>query len=529
MIDLIVIAVGGIFLVLVGLFIYAMIWTVKKVRRNTYLAGALGYTVVEDTAVPGGIFVEGENINEEIKVINTTNSPITAVKAGNALFIRCLIITAITLGLLIPLIFVADIVSERSSLYQQAINNIARLWGEPQTVSGPVLVVPYEAWRTVVDMDANGKRIGSRDEKYTALRVILPKKVEFNADLSPQKRYRGIYNYVVYTTPVDIKGTFSLPDASTFDSRVEKILWEQAKLSVGVTDLKAIKAVSSLQWGAEKTVMFKPGAFFEELLGSAFYADISLRPDQKESNFSLSMQLNGSGGIYFTPVGEITDITITGAWASPSFAGDILPNEREISDGKFSAFWQVPSLSRTYPQDGNMNDYSRSGSSRIEKFSAGVELYETTSLYRLVERAVKYGILFIGMTFVAVLSFELISRVRLHMLQYVFIGIAMVLFYLVLLSLAEYIPFREAFIIASAVSILMNGLYVASALHSKAKGGIIIALLISLYGVLYALLKIEDYALLVGTTMVVIVISVLMFLTRNLSLYATYNEPAKVK
>ncbi|MDR1367881.1 MAG: cell envelope integrity protein CreD, partial [Candidatus Accumulibacter sp.] len=237
----------------------------------------------------------------------------------------------------------------------------------------------------------------------------------------------------------------------------------------------------------------------------------------------FSAVIKGSGGIYFTPVGENTRITLAAAWAHPKFSGAILPKEHTIDDkaGRFSAVWDIPHLSRTYPQAVNISAgdlaHNQNELSELAKFTVGVELFEPVSLYTQVERAVKYAILFIGLTFVALLSFELVSRRRLHFMQYCLVGVAMVLFYLLLLSLAEHTSFLDAFLAASAVSVVMNGLYMAAALKSPAQGGILTVLLASLYAILYAILQIEEYALLVGTALLIVVVGILMFLTRNLS------------
>ena len=153
----------------------------------------------------------------------------------------------------------------------------------------------------------------------------------------------------------------------------------------------------------------------------------------------------------------------------------------------------------------------------IKRFAAGVELFEPVQRYTQTERAIKYAILFIGLTFIALLSFELVFHLRLHLMQYGLVGIAMVVFYLVLLSLAEHTSFLNAFLTASTVSALMNGAYMTAAMHSLFKGGIIATLLALLYGFLYALLRMEDHALLIGTALIVFAVGILMFLTRNLS------------
>lgn len=429
----------------------------------------------------------------------------------NPMVTRCLLVFGLTVLLLLPLAYFSDLVDERALLYREAIHNIAERWGGSQTISGPALIIPYVS-RDYYEYGEGGK--GGRGTRYLA---VLPKRVSFAAKLASQTRYKGIYRYVVYTTPVEIEGSYELPeDGPIADSR-NLFLWDQAYFSVGVSDLKAIGSMGELQWNGAEAASFAPGAESADLLGPGFHARAPLRPDQREYAFSMQLSLNGSGGIYFTPVGESSAISISGDWPAPNFDGAILAGKREITAEGFTAEWHVPHISRDYPQSGGLEAYMQDGESVIGAFTAGVSLHESVPLYRQITRSVKYGALFIGLTFAALLGFELLSRSRLHLVQYGLVGVAMCLFYLVLLSLAEHIAFWQAFGLASAACVFMNGLYIAAAFRSKGKGLLIALLLSLLYGVLYALLQTEEYAILLGTALVVGVVCVLMYLTRNLN------------
>jgi inner membrane protein len=232
------------------------------------------------------------------------------------------------------------------------------------------------------------------------------------------------------------------------------------------------------------------------------------------------LTIRGSGGIFFTPVGENTAITVKSAWPAPSFRGSLLPVEREITEQGFSARWAISNLTRTYPQTGDLDDpeYMRqdSGASFITRFTTGVDLHEPVTLYRMVRRSVDYGILFIAVTFTALFAFEMVSRQRLHMVQYAMVGLSMSLFYLVLLSLAEHVGFGPAFAAAGAVTVAMNGAYVGAVLQSGNRGLHMAGLLAALYAVLFSLLRMEDFALLMGTGLVLIMMGALMHVTRRL-------------
>ena len=439
--------------------------------------------------------------------------------------VRCGVILFITLMLLIPLGFVENIVYERQYLHQEATRNITSSWGDAQSISGPVLVLPYEVWqdhkKTVtfkVGKEEKEKEVVER-KYYMRYKLILPGEVNFDAKLDPEIRYRGIYRQALYNAPVTIQGHFTLPRTEDFASNLQKIHWDKAWLAVGVTDLKTISESAPLQWAGGAAPAYKPGTRVGSLLGPGFHTALALtdKAAGAKQDFFLKLAIRGSGGIAFTPVGEKTAITVAGAWPDPSFQGNLLPVERSITDKGFSARWNISNLTRTYPQieDVPNLDAVRELES-IRNFTAGVDLHETVSLYRMVRRAVHYGILFIAVSFVTLFAFEMVSRQRMHLLQYGMVGLSMSLFYLVLLSLAEHIDFGLAFTAAGAVTVSMNSLYVAAALQSKMRGLIMAGLLSGLYVLLFSLLRMEDFALLVGTGLVVAMMAVLMYVTRKL-------------
>ena len=447
----------------------------------------------------------------------------------NPVLIRCLTIIGITIFLLIPLEYFTALVDERAELHDEAVRNITESWGKKQTIQGPALIIPY-ANKPQKDMSARPKNRSKKmapgdkerkeDTKPIEVRyyIIFPKKLDFAANLASEKRYRGIYSYMVYTAPITIKGSYVIPSEGLFADATKQFFWDQSFFCLGLTDLKAIVSMGTLSWNGTPALQFAPGLQPAKLLGPGFHTKVSLTPQQKEYSFALELTVNGSGGMYFAPVGESTSISMVGTWPHPNFDAQLLPAKRTITENGFSAEWSVSSLSRTYPQHGDLAVYLTRGEdySYFRTFTAGVSLYETVSLYRQVTRAVKYGILFIGLTFTALFCFELASRRQLHLVQYGLVGVAMTLFYLVLLSFAEQIAFEMAFILASSTSALMCSVYVAAALRSKKSGLLIFSLLSGLYGILFALLRMEEFSLMVGTVLVILVVCGLMYFTRNL-------------
>lgn len=451
---------------------------------------------------------------------------------------RCVFIGIVTLFLLIPLGLVRDVVYERSYLYSEATDDIRSGWGRDQTVSGPALIIPYTTWEERKEMKPVGKKVELPNgrfeqemveevirEYYQHYRVVLPSTLSFESALKHEIRYRGIYRQALYTAPIDVQGSFTLPQQKDFSGNIHKVHWEKAYVAMGVADLKTIAEAAPLEWNGKKLEAYKPGTNAGTLLGPGFHAELPLSAADAGSvrDFSTKLTIRGSGGISFTPVGENSTISLSGTWPDPKFQSQLLPVDRQVGPEGFSATWLVSNLTRTYPQSADIAAYSaeiygdNSGSrSAITRFTAGVDLYESVSLYRMVKRAVDYGILFIAVSFVALFAFEMITRRRMHLLQYGMVGLSMSVFYLVLLSLAEHVSFGGSFVAASLVTVLMNSLYVAAALSSRAKGLIMAGVLAALYAVLFSILRMEDIALLTGTCLVLVMMGVLMYVTRKL-------------
>ena len=450
---------------------------------------------------------------------------------------RCIFMGILTMFLLTPLEFVRDLVYERMHLYQNATDNIAGSWGREQTVSGPALIIPYQIWHdrkdrlaVIVDGKEVEKEVVTR-EYHLRHKMILPSDLAFKTTLDTEVRYRGIYKQTLYTAPMDISGVFILPTKKSFSDNTTQIFWDQAWLSVGISDLKTIAKAAPIKWGGKTLDTYKPGAQAGNLLGQGFHTMIPLAETEAGSQqpFSLQLTIRGSEGISFTPVGENTSIVIESAWTSPSFQGNLLPVERTITETGFTAKWNISNLTRTYPQIADLDSASymtgranrnssgsSEGSSVITAFTAGVNLHEPVTLYRMVRRSVDYGILFIAVTFVALFAFEMVTRERMRMVQYGMVGLSMSLFYLVLLSLAEHVSFGLAFVAASVLTIAMNSLYVGAVLQSKGKGMLMGGLLAVLYAVLFSLLRMEDFSLLMGTGLLLVMMGALMFATRKL-------------
>ena len=438
-----------------------------------------------------------------------------------SLTIRSMIVGVIALVMLIPLALMHDVVNERNGLYRGVLRDIASSWGGQQLLQGPMLVVPFVekhvSKETTTD-DQGREKVKSKTRYSTKYAVYLPKELTLDISLSEQHRKRGIYKSLVYNSEIAMSGSFSKLDVENMSEHIHRIDWDKAFMVLGLSDTRAINEVNPLIWNQQE-LGFSPGTKLTELLSHGFHASIdSLDKESDIYNFNTSIAINGSEGFRFAPFGELTTVNMQSSWPHPSFKGMVLPTSHEIQNDGFNSTWSIPHLARNYPQTWVVPNNSYN----LNEFVAGVDLFEPVFLYSKVTRAVKYGILFVGLTFLTFLIFELTTQSRLHFVQYGLIGIALSLFYLVLLSIAEHLSFLTAYIIAAIVNIGIITLYTSAALKSWSKAIIIFVLLTALYIVLYSLLQLEDYALLMGTMLLLLVLIVLMYVTRNLRV----NTPA---
>jgi inner membrane protein len=432
--------------------------------------------------------------------------------------LRFILTAFAVLLMLIPLAMVQSIVAERHGAYQGVVREISSHWGREQVLTGPILIVPYsEAYDVVETQTGQGgeatkvKRRVSRD--FHA--VILPDHIRLVGDIEPDIRRRGIYRSLVYSQRLKLTGNFTnianqIRDLS--DSRaINRIRWDESLVVVGLSDPQGIAAVAPLRFGTNEYVL-EPGTRTPRLLRTGFHAPVHVDP-VTDADFNLEMRIKGSEGFRLAPIGRQSDMTLSSKWSHPSFYGAILPTTREITDAGFEAEWSIPHLVRSYPQYWILE---QDDSPAISSLSVGVRLFEPITLYTEATRAVKYGFLFIALTFLSLMLIELAVHVRPSMVQYVMIGLALAVFYLLLIALAEHIGFNKAYAIAAVSVIAMNTLYCLSLLGRKLLALIVTLVLTALYAVLFVILRAEDFALLAGSILLLIAVAVTMYFTRNL-------------
>ncbi len=447
-------------------------------------------------------------------------APVLNFVRRNAAGLKLLLVGFLVLLLLIPLEMVKSTLRERLARHDSAVGTITQGWGKSQRLLGPILVVPFswkteaEEWTTGLD----GRRIRQTvAQTQMSEAFFLPEQLEATGQLEPSERRLGIYATHVYVARVRWEGRFAAPAFSFTGVTAPEIHWDRARVCLAITDLRGTRETLSLRW-AGAAVPLQPGAKLEGF-GPGLHASVPLAADGGAIDFALDLTLNGSGGISFVPAGRQTTVRLGSSWRSPGFSGAFLPVEREIGPAGFNATWQVSYYGRDFPQQWSSASGHVPAPSVLEASAFGANLIETVTAYRTIERAIKYGVLFLALVFVAFFLFEVAANgVRLSALNYLLVGGALCLFYLGLLSLSELIGFTAAYAIAAAASLTMVGLYAWSVLGDGRRALLISVLLAGVYGYLYLVLQLEDFALLAGTGALFAMLAALMYATRNLNL-----------
>ena len=417
----------------------------------------------------------------------------------NSLGTRLFIIAFLTLILLIPSLLIQSLISERENRRDSVANEISQKWGSEQYVVGPVISVPYRYYYNN----------GEKTEQSIGYAHFLPENLVIEGTIAPEVRYRGIYKVIVYNSNLSITGNFPPIDLNGFKVPVEDFLLEDAFVSFGISDMTGIKDFVNISWNGSGHLA-NPGIESNDILASG----ISITPDLttgEKYDFSFELNLNGSTGLYFSPVGKQSRVELSSDWSNPSFTGNFLPAEREVDKNGFTSLWNVLHLNRNFSQQWT------GPNQEVTNTTFGVELLLPVDEYQKTMRTAKYAIMFISLTFLTFFMIELLSKKIIHPIQYLLIGFALLIFYTLLLSISEYVVFQLAYLIAAAAIICLITVYSYSVLSDKLKSGLILGVLIILYGYLYILLQLQDYALLLGSLGLFVVLSLVMYLTRNIN------------
>ncbi len=428
-------------------------------------------------------------------------------KVKNSLFnsvgLKLVLIAFLSLLLMIPAFMIMDLIREREQRSNETINEVTSLWGNEQTLTAPVLTLQ------VITLPKPGENGTVTTTRYVH---FLPENLKITCNAEPEVRHRGIYRVVTYRSKLHVTGNFLPPDLETLKISKEEISGMDAMIEIGIPDMRGINQNIRLHWGDSVSPVI-PGTISREIMPSGVHAPVKIDYTSPVT-FSFDVDLNGSSGLNFIPLGKETNVDLTSTWTAPKFKGAFLPDNQKVDEKGFTAHWNILQLNRNYPQQWIDNQY------KVDESSFGVDLITQVDTYQKSMRSAKYAILFIVLTFLVFFFAEIMTSVRIHIFNYLLVGIALCIFYSLLTALAEYIPFTISYLIASTVIIGMIAAY-AHSLYAKKQVTLTVTMtLTALYIYLFVILQLANYSLIIGNIGLVVILGLVMYFSRKIDWYS---------
>lgn len=428
--------------------------------------------------------------------------PVSKSTESNRVLIKAIIACLIFL-MLIPSSLISGLVKERAARQEEIIKEVSSKWSAPQTLNGPILMLPYND----VHKDNNGNTSITKRKAY-----FTPDELNIDGNVEPEERKRSIYSVILYKSRLTLSGSFNMLDLKALNITPENVQWSEAKLLIGLTDPGGLDDEVSINWnGTSKNI--ESTITENNIVGNGLVTNVACSAAET-FNFKIDLRLKGSEYLYFTPAGKTTSVNIKSPWENPKFDGKYITNNNsKTKDGGFLARWRIPQTARAIPQSW-IEDRSN-----LASYAFGVRLIQPVDTYAKTDRAVKYALLFIGLAFTVFFFIEMLQKHQIHPLQYFLVGIALTVFYTLLLSLSEYVGFNIAYVIAALATVSLIGLYVWNIFKSgKIALGFTLALG-ALYSYIFFLIQLQDYALLFGSVGLFIVVALVMYSSRKVNWY----------
>jgi inner membrane protein len=422
--------------------------------------------------------------------------------------LRILLIAAITILLWIPLLMIQSLITDRQQYRFEVIHEISKSWAGAQTVAGPIITVTNKE-----------KKENKKGEKYFVTKSYhyLPENLKIDASVTPEKRYKGIYEVMLYKSNIKISGSFNLK--KLLEQFSDKNI-EQSFVSFNISDLRGIQKDAALKLiGTNYNLV---SGLKNKIFKNGFYSDIDLNKENILQNFEVELELNGMENLDFLPLGKFTEVSVNSSWNNPGFAGAFLPATREVTEDGFTAQWKVNHFNRSFPQEWESKTYNAFTS------AFGVKLLVPVDEYQKTMRTSKYGMMIVVLTFLSFFMVELFSKKVIHPIQYLLIGFALLIFYSILLAISEYILFQHSYLISSLLIIALIGFYVKSIYKSKQIASIITGMLFMFYGFMYVILQLQDYSLLLGNIALFIILAAIMFFTRKINWFEIFSSKRNI-
>lgn len=422
---------------------------------------------------------------------------------------RLVIIGFLVLVLLIPSFMVQSLIHERQARRDGAVAEVNQKWGESQTITGPILSVPYKYYQK----DASNRLVPTIGYAH-----FLPEKLQVNGELLPEVRKRGIYEIILYKSVLNVSGAFKPVSIKDLKVAPEDFVWSDAFISLGISDMKGLNDLITFEVNGQK-IQVHPGIETDDILSSGVSIPLDTVSSNEEMDFSFDLNLNGSESLLFAPMGKETTVHLNSTWPDPSFVGNFLPAHHETSQQGFEADWKILHLNRNFPQKWTGSN------NQITAATFGVKLLVPVDEYQKNMRTAKYAFMFIGLTFLSFFMIELLNKKLIHPIQYLLIGFSLLVFYTLLLSFSEQMAFRYAYLISSVATIGLITSYTKGVLKDKLQTGIIFLILVLLYAYLYIVLQLQDLALMIGSIGLFSILSLVMYLTRKIDWFSTFQLP----
>ena len=428
---------------------------------------------------------------------------------------RMLMVGFLVIILLIPLSYISSLINERAFRQTDVVNEINSKWGNHVLVYGPVLKLPYKSYTETKTYNEKTKTYFKETQTHIKNAYIFPENLDSKVKVNSKTLSRGNFESAVFTTQMDFSGHYIPVDLKAKGIKPEDIVWNEATIILKTSNLKGIKSEVQINLN-DKTYNFETNFNQNDnhnldVLESSFIKGETLFAT-KSTNFNFSITFNGSRQIEIIPIGKTTTMQMESNWADPSFMGNYLPNDetKQITENGFKADWKVLHINRAFSQQHLKNI------PKLNQFAFGTKFMVMVDEYQKSERSAKYGFLVIGLTFLVFFLIQTLSKINIHPFQYLMIGLALTMFYTLLVSISEHSNFLKAYLIAGISVIVLITLYSKSILKTFKFPLFIGASLSALYAFIYVIIQLENYALLVGSIGLFLILAIVMFVSRKI-------------
>jgi len=422
---------------------------------------------------------------------------------NESLSVKLGVIFFLTLILLIPAALVNDLVRERQQRQQEVIIEVSDSWSGPQVLAGPLMMLPYS--KMVISQRGGVEQV----EEQTHYIYLLPEELEIKGTTDTKELSRGIFDVAVYEADVKVSGYFGPLDLTKDEISFEQVHWDKARMVVGVGDLRGVKTISPFRVGGQDYTLD------EYARERPFDNNLIFSPELNDRNwdklpFEFSLDLRGTANLGFLQLAKQTRVSVNGNWSSPKFVGQFLPEQRETGADHFQVNWALAHFARVLPQQWTAQEMHE-----LDGF--GIEFLQPVNHYQKSERATKYAILVISLSFLALFFTEILAKSRIHIVQYVLIGAAMIVFYALLLAFSEHIGFNAAYGVAAFATIGLITGFVAKTLKQKRIAVIFCSLLTLFYLFVFVIIQLNDLALLMGSIALFFCVAALMYFSSRIN------------